>query len=167
MGTFTSDCLEQAAAGRSGRGVDVPLIAVVGYDGSGPARRALEKAADLARSRRVEFEIVYVTHTPAFAGMSAQAVALVQQDFDEQATTLESEVRAQLDGREVRWHFQRRDGAVAAELQAVAEEIERTRSGSPEIVIVAGGSSHRLHHVAGSVGATLARHDRFSVIVVP
>ncbi len=166
MDTYTRDRLGQTAYELRGRAV-MPLILVVGYDGSETAKHALHRAAELLRHRAGELEVVYVAHTPAAAGMSADALAQLRQDFDEQAKALVAEVRSQLEDLKVRWHFQRRDGAVATQLLTVAFEIDHRDGGTVDVVIVTGGSTHWFHHVAGSVGATLARRDHFPVVVVP
>jgi nucleotide-binding universal stress UspA family protein len=166
MTTFTADCLEQAP-GKQERRADPPLIVVVGYDGSEPARRALERAADLLRHHEGELEVVYVAHAPAATELSSEALVQIQRNLDEEADALAAEVHARLDDGAVRWHFQRRDGAVVDQLQTIASEFEQRHPGTAEIVIVTGGSAHWYHHLAGSVGATLARHDRFPVVVVP
>jgi nucleotide-binding universal stress UspA family protein len=167
MSAFTTDWDLEQSAGRSGGGAGKPLVVVVGFDGSGPAQRALDRAANLLRLRAGQLEVVFVAHMPAGAELSADALVQVRQSLDNQTESLASEVRARLDGLEQPWHFQRRDGAVAAQLQAAASEIDERYNGNADLVIVAGGSSHWYHRLAGSVGSTLARRDRFPVIVVP
>ena len=66
-----------------------------------------------------------------------------------------------------RWHFQRRDGAIADELIAVADELRRQRGAEAAVVIIVGRSEHGYHHVLGSVPQALERHDDFPVIVIP
>jgi nucleotide-binding universal stress UspA family protein len=53
--------VEQTPGTASGR-LSAPLIAVVGFDGSEPAKRALESAARLLRDRDGHLEVVYVAH---------------------------------------------------------------------------------------------------------
>jgi nucleotide-binding universal stress UspA family protein len=140
---------------------------VVGYDGSQPARRALDQAADLLRYREGALEVVYVAHLTVGATLSPEAIAEVRQAQDEQARALAEEVRDRLAGQDQPWHFQRRDGAVAAELKDVADDVHRQYGDTAEIVIVLGGSTHWYHHVAGSVASSVVRSDIFPTLVVP
>jgi nucleotide-binding universal stress UspA family protein len=160
---WTVEPVAASAAGPSA----TPLIMVVGYDGSPPARHALDHAADLLRDRKGALEVVFVAHLPVGATLSAAAVVEVRQGLDEQARALGDEVRGLLVGQDHPWHFQRRDGAVAAELKAVAADMHRRYGDTVEIVIVVGGSAHRYHRIAGSVGSSVVRADTFSALVVP
>jgi nucleotide-binding universal stress UspA family protein len=144
-----------------------PLIMVVGYDGSPPARHALDQAADLLRDRKGALEVVFVAHLPVGAALSAAAFAEVREGLDQQAQALAEEVGDQLAGQDHPWHFQRRDGAVAVELKAVAGDTQRRYGDAAEIVIVVGGAGHWYHHVAGSVGSSVIRADIFPALVVP
>jgi Universal stress protein family len=143
------------------------LIMVVGYDGSLPAQRALDQAANALQDRNGALEVVFVAHLPVGATFSAAAVAEVRQGLDEEARTLAEEVRGRLAGQDCSWHFQRRDGAVAAGLKAVAAELQSRYGDTAEIVMVVGGSAHWYHHVAGSVALDVVRADTFPALVVP
>ena len=50
---------------------------------------------------------------------------------------------------------------------AVANVLHRRYGDEADVAIVVGGSAHRYHHLAGSVGCTIVRSDRFPVTVVP
>ncbi len=143
------------------------LIMVVGYDGSLPAQHALDQAADLLGCREGALEVVFVAHLPVGATLSVEAFTQVRQGLDEQARALAEEVRDRLTGQDHPWHFQRRNGAVATELKAVAADLQRQYGDTVEIVIVVGGAGHRYHHVAGSVGSSVVRSDAFPALVVP
>ena len=143
------------------------LIMVVGYDGSPTARHALDQAVDLLRYRQGALEVVFVAHVPVGATLSTAAFVEVREGLDEQARALAEEVRNRLAGQDHPWHFQRRDGAVAAELKAVAADVHRRYGETIEIVIVVGDSVHRYHHVAGSVGSGVVRGASFPALVVP
>jgi nucleotide-binding universal stress UspA family protein len=140
---------------------------VVGYDGSPPAWRALDQAADLLRDRDGALEVVFVARLPVGAALSAAAMGEVRQGLDEQARALADEVRDRLAGQDHPWNFQRRDGAVASELKAVAADLRRRYGETAEIVVVVGGSAHRYHRIAGSVGANVVRADTYPALVVP
>ena len=156
----------EMAAGTAGPRTRRQVI-VVGYDGSRGAQHALDHAVELLQWRDGTLEIVYVSHLPVGVTVAPTAIAEVMEGLDDQAAALAGEVRDQLAGRVQPWHFQRRDGAIATELLAVAADLQRQYGGSADITIVVGGPAHRYHHVVGSVGANLVRTDRFPVIVVP
>jgi nucleotide-binding universal stress UspA family protein len=154
--------------------VDTQVYAVVGYDGSGSAKRALDAAARLLNDRPGGMEIVYVAHLPVIAGaaVSADATAGLSQSFDDATRELSGEVRTHLQdshlrGAAQRWHFQRRNGGIAEELLAVAEGLRDRHGPDASVVIVVGRSEHGYHHVLGSVPQALERHDHFPVIVIP
>ena len=164
-GTFETSAGTTGSAARR-------LFVVVGYDGTAPASRALDQAAELLKNRDGELEVVYVAHLPASATLpseplSAQAAEEVERGFDEEATALAGEVRRRLSREDHPWHFQRRDGGVSVELMKVADDLHRRYGDEADIVIVVGGSAQWYHHLAGAVGSSVARSDRFRVMVVP
>jgi hypothetical protein len=112
-------------------------------------------------------EVVYVAHAPTGAALSADAMVEIRSGFDDLERHLSDEVRNRLGTTEPRWHFQRRDGLVAHELSAVADELRRQHGRDARIVVIVGGSAHKYHRVFGSVSMSLERDDRFPVLVVP
>jgi nucleotide-binding universal stress UspA family protein len=153
---------------------DRPVYAVVGFDGSGAARHALDAAARLLNDRPGGMEVVYVAHVPAIAAADPRGdtTAGLLQSFDDATRELSVEVRTQLQDSHLRgaaqhWHFQRRDGAIADQLIAVANDLRARRGPDAAVVIVVGRSEHGYHHVMGSVPQALERHDRFPVIIIP
>ena len=142
------------------------LRLVVGYDGSPPAGRALDAAVNLLWGRTGRIEVLYVAHMPSIAAMSPGAVAEIEVDFDDVAQELRTMADEQLRGREVDWDFARRQGLIAEELIAAADEI---RAAHPDatLVIVVGSSSQVMHRVVGSVAVSLARHSPVPLVVVP
>jgi nucleotide-binding universal stress UspA family protein len=144
-----------------------PLLAVVGFDGSEASRQALRAATQLITGREGHLEVVYVAHVPTSASLSADAELEIHNGFDELEQEYDHEVEALVGRGERRWHFQRRDGAIAAELVAAAEELSGTYGHLGTVVIVVGSSVHRYHRVIGSVPVHLARQARFSLLVVP
>jgi nucleotide-binding universal stress UspA family protein len=154
---------------------DTQMYAVVGFDGSASAQRALDAAARLLNDRPGGMQIVYVAHLSALnavgdvAGLDA---AEVMQSFDDGARDLSDMVRARLQtthlrGAAQRWHFQRRDGVIADQLIAVADDLRRQHGPDASVVIVVGRSEHGYHHVLGSVPQALERHLHYPVIVIP
>src|SRR6266516_7796493 len=72
---------------------------------------------------------------------------------------------AHLRGAAQHWHFQRRDGAIADQLIAAADDLRRRHGPGASVVIVVGRSEHGYHHVLGSVPQALERHAHYPVIV--
>jgi len=142
------------------------LRLVVGYDGSPPASRALDAAVNLLRGRTGRIEVVYVAHMPSMAALSPGAVTELETDFDDVEHELRTLADGQLRGHEADWDFERRQGLIAEELIAAANEI---RAGHPHatLVIVVGSSSQAMHRVVGSVAVSLARHSPVPLVVVP
>jgi nucleotide-binding universal stress UspA family protein len=153
---------------------DRPVYAVVGFDGSASSQRALDTAARLLNDRPGGLEIVYVAHVPAVAaaGLVGEASADLRQSFDDTARQLQADARARLQASHLRaaaqrWHFQRRDGAIADNLIAAADDLRYTRGPDAEVFLVVGRSEHGYHHVLGSVPAALERNVHYPVLVIP
>jgi nucleotide-binding universal stress UspA family protein len=154
---------------------DTQVYAVVGFDGSAPARHALDAAARLLNDRPGGMEIVYVAHLSALlAGgdVGGRASAEALQGFDDATRDLADEVRAHMQATHLRgaaqhWHFQRRDGAIADQLIAAAEDLRRKHGPGAAVVIVVGRSEHGYRHVLGSVPQALERHAHYPVVVIP
>jgi len=142
------------------------LRLVVGYDGSAPARRALDAAVNLLQGRTGQIEVVYVAHMPSMASLSPGAVAELESDFDDVEQELRVMIAEQLNGREQRWDFHRRQGLIAEELIGASSDVIAAHSGST-VVIVVGSSSLLTHRVVGSVAVSLARHSPVPLVVVP
>jgi nucleotide-binding universal stress UspA family protein len=171
---FTLATNPEQTAGTLTGSPDTQVYAVVGFDGSSPALRALDAAARLLNDRPGGMEIVYVAHLSALlAGgdVGGRASAEVVQGFDDAARELSDEVRAHLQashlrGAAQRWHFQRRDGAIAGQLIAAADDLRRRHGPGASVVIVVGRSEHGYHHVLGSVPQALERHAHYPLIVI-
>ena len=157
----------EQTAGTAGSSPADPVVVVVGFDGSEPAQRALDAAAGLLRGREGQLEVVYVAHVPASAALSKRSETSTTAPEGDLDHRLDHDVRARLEATEPRWHVQRRDGEVADELIAVADELRSQRGSDANIVLVVGGPSHQPHHHVGSVSLNLARIDRFPLVVVP
>ena len=150
------------------------VYAVVGFDGSASALRALDATARLLNDRPGGMEIVYVAHLSALlagSDVGGRASAEVLQGFNDATRELSDEVRAHLQAAHLRgaaqhWHFQRRDGAIADQLITAADDLRRRHGPGASVVIVVGRSEHGYHHVFGSVPPALARRAHYPVIVV-
>jgi nucleotide-binding universal stress UspA family protein len=143
------------------------LVVVVGFDGSESAYRALDASALLISGRVGTVEVVYVAHMAPGAEMSASALTESLKAFDSVELEFADVVRDRLADIESRWRFQRRDGSIAHELTAVADELSRDYGDDAQVVIVVGSPMHSLHHVVGSVPVALVRRAKYPIVVVP
>ena len=149
---------------------DVPAVPaahlVVGFDGSPPATRALDSAIRLLTVRPGQITVLWVAHLTSTVELSADAVAIVESDFDKVAGELRAAAAEQLDGSGLSWEFRWRQGRIAQELIAAAESIHAARPGDV-VAIVVGSSSSAMHRMVGSVAVSLARHSPVPAIIVP
>ena len=139
---------------------------VVGFDDSPPAQRALDAAARLLSVRPGRITVVWVAHLTGAVELSADAIAIMESDFDEVASEFRSAAAQRLQGSAVPWDFQRRQGPIAQELIAAAEAIRAARPGDV-VAIVVGSSSSAMHRMVGSAAVNLARHSPVPLIIVP
>jgi nucleotide-binding universal stress UspA family protein len=159
---------------------------VVGFDGTPPALRALDAAVRLLTVRPGRITVVWVAHLTASENLSADAVTIVESDFDEVARELRAAVAERLGAHTaeghtaeghtaeghtaqastVRWDFEWRQGLIAPELIAAAEAIHVAHP-DQVVVITVGSSSSAMHRVVGSVAVSLARHAPVPVMIVP
>jgi nucleotide-binding universal stress UspA family protein len=142
------------------------LYLVVGYDGSPPAKRALDAAVRLLTGRTGSIEVVYIAHLPSVDMLSADAIVGMEDTFDDVARDLRAQAGKQLRGLEERWSFERHDGRIP---EVLVETAARLRDAHPadNVVIVVGSSSQAMHRVVGSVAVSLARHAEVPIVIVP
>lgn len=139
---------------------------MVGFDDSPPAARALDAAVRLLTVRPGRIMVVWVAHLTSTVELSADAVAIMESDFDKVATELRAAAAERLDSRGVQWDFQWRQGLIARELIAVAESVQAARP-DDVVAIMVGSSSSAMHRMVGSVAVNLARHAPVPVMIVP
>jgi nucleotide-binding universal stress UspA family protein len=139
---------------------------VVGFDGSPPAIRALDAAALLLTVRPGRITVLWVAHLTSTVELSADAVAIVESDFDKVAGELRAAAAERLDRTGVPWDFRWRQGPIAQELIAAANSVHAARP-DDVVVIAVGSSSSAMHRIVGSVAVNLARHSPVPVIIVP
>ena len=140
------------------------LYLVVGYDGSPPASRALDAAANLLHGRAGRIEVVYVATCPA-STCCRQAPWPKWKSPSTKSRRICARRPASSYARR-RWGFERRQGLIADELIAAAAGIHDAHPGD-SVVIVVGSSSHAMHRVVGSAAVSLVRHSPVPVVVVP
>jgi nucleotide-binding universal stress UspA family protein len=139
---------------------------IVGFDGSPPAIRALDNAIRLLTVRPGRIIVVWVAHLTSTVELSADAIAIVESDFDKVAAELRGAAAAQLGTSGVTWEFKWRQGQITPELIAEAESVQAAHPGDV-VAIVVGSSSSAMHRVVGSSAVSLARHSPVPVIIVP
>jgi nucleotide-binding universal stress UspA family protein len=143
------------------------LIVVVGFDGTPPATRALESAAEILRDRSGRLEAVFVAHMPSTVAFSAPGVVATREGLDDEEQELASQAKEILSRTDVEWRFQRRDGEVAPELLKASQEQRDAAGPETKVVLVLGGSAHKIDRFLNSTPARVIRQDRFQVVVVP
>ena len=143
------------------------LHLVVGFDGSPPAVRALDTSVRLLAVRPPgRITVVWVAHLSGEVSLSADAVAIVENDFDQIARELRTAAAERLAGSGLPWDFRWRQGLIARELTAAAKEIQAARP-DDVVVILVGSSSSAMHRMIGSVAVQLAHHAPVPVTIVP
>ena len=143
------------------------LNLIVGYDGSPPAKRALQTSARWLSVRPPgRITVVWVAHLGPAVELSADAVAIVESDFGQVAREIRTAVGEQLAGSGLPWDFRWRQGQIAHELIAAAESVQADRP-DDMVVILVGSSSSAMHRVVGSIAVSLAHHSPVPVTIVP
>jgi nucleotide-binding universal stress UspA family protein len=143
------------------------LVLVVGYDGTAPAERALRAAAERLDGTAGRMEVVFVGHIPTTVAFAPLAMGSVKEGLEQEAANLAERLDEVLNPYGVKWHFQRRDGEIAPALLAAAEEQLEAEGPDTHLVLVLGGSGHKVDRYLNSTPAKVLRQDRFEVFVVP
>jgi nucleotide-binding universal stress UspA family protein len=160
------DNVEEHTAGAAD-GPPAPLVIIVGFDGSEPAVRALDAARRLLRGRTGSIRLVYVSHMPSVAGLSATAEEELEEASDDLAERVRLDAQDHMAGSDERWTFEHRRGDVVQQLIQIAEQLDSRREADGYTVIIVGSSTQRIHHLVGSVPVALVRHANVPVVVVP
>jgi nucleotide-binding universal stress UspA family protein len=143
------------------------VVVVVGFDGSETSYRALDAATRLISGRTGFILAVYVAHVSAPTELSPECMVEVLKDFDTLEQQFSEAIRSRLNHVELRWTLQRRNGSIALELVAAANEVGRDYGADATVVMVVGSAMHTYHRVLGSVPVALVRHAKYPVLVVP
>ena len=140
---------------------------VIGFDGSPPAVRALDTAIRLLSVRPPgRITVVWVAHLSSSVELSADAVAVVEHDFDQVAAEIRAAAAEQLTPSGLPWEYRWRQGQITHELIAAAESVQAARP-DDVVVILIGSSSSVMHRMVGSIAVTLAHHSPVPVTIVP
>ena len=143
------------------------LHLVVGFDGSPPAVRALDTSVRLLAVRPPgRITVIWVAHLSGEVSLSADAVAIVENDFDQVARELRTAAAERLADSGLPWDFRWRQGLIARELTVAAKEVQAARP-DDVVVILVGSSSSAMHRMIGSVAVQLAHHAPVPVTIVP
>ena len=155
----------EASTGTAAGSPTAALILVVGFDGSGPAQRALDAAVRIVYQRHGRLEIVYVSGESAAKAPSSESITEGDGIADETARQLSVKVRTVLEHREERWQFHHRKGERHDQLLAAADEIRDhpDKHGGNTIVIVVGND----RRTAGPVTTRLLRESPYPLVLVP
>jgi nucleotide-binding universal stress UspA family protein len=128
--------------------------------------RALDAAVRLLTVRPGRITVFWVAHLTSTASLSADAMTVVESDFDEVARELRAAAAKRLEGHGLQWDFEWRQGLIAHELIAAAETMHAARP-DDVVVIVVGSSSNAMHRMVGSVAVSLARRSPVPVTIAP
>lgn len=140
-----------------------PPAVVVGFDGSASSLDALSWACGEARRLGGRVIAVYVSSSPAMAGLAGAVGApctdyMVEQANNECADRLAAEA-ARYGGEGLSVQFVHAQGTPAHELLTVAKAVRAD-------VLVVGRSQKARHHLAGSLGRALAAKREAPVVVI-
>ena len=146
----------------------VPLGAagiVVGFDNSGPGRRALDRAVRLAAVQHRPLRVVYADHAVVDSDLSGFAHAEMEAARDQEAATVAG-AAADIVGRaDVRYSFERSRATPGDAILSAANELAAEDESGP--VIVVGRSGHTAHRLLGSVPTHLLARSPFPVLAIP
>ena len=147
-----------------------PDTIVIGFDNSGPARRALARAVNLAATRPVALHVVYADHAIIDSDMSGFAYAEMTATRDQEAAAVE-QAAAQIIAAAGRGHtfqhtFERLESAPADAILAAASTRAAAVPGSAPLIVV-GRSGRAAHQVLGSVPVRLLHHSPYPVLTIP
>jgi nucleotide-binding universal stress UspA family protein len=169
LGSRTVTVGRHAAPAAAGPGPVLPVGAVtevvVGFDNSGPARRALSQAVALAAAGPASLHVVYADHVIIDSDLSGFGHAEMAESRDQEAAAVAGAAAEIVDPAGLRYTFERRQAAPADAILAAAGALTGTADGGP--VIVVGRSGHTARHLLGSVPAHLLHHSPYPVLTIP
>ncbi len=134
---------------------------VVGFDGSPTSRSALVFAGGLASRGDAELLVVLVGEPNPVWAVSPGATAADALETAELAEILRADTANQLDGLDVRWRFERRDGNPAEELLLAGRDV------GADVIVVGRSSGGLAKRMMGSLTSHVTREADRPVLVVP
>jgi nucleotide-binding universal stress UspA family protein len=143
----------------------LPADIVVGFDNSGPARRALSEAARLAAARSGSLHVVYADHAVIDSDLSGFGHAEMEAAREREAAAAAKAAADIVAKAGIPYTFERRRDAPADAILAAAGDIAAAPEGGP--VIVVGRSGHAARHLLGSVPTRLLHHSPYPVLTIP
>ena len=138
---------------------------VVGFDNSGPGRRALDRAARLAAAQRQLLHVVYADHAVIDSDLSGFAHAEMDAARDQEAAAVADAAADILREADVPYSFERSRATPGDALLSAANQLAAGDESGP--VIVVGRSGHAAHHLLGSVPTHLLARSPFPVLAIP
>jgi nucleotide-binding universal stress UspA family protein len=176
--TLVTTLRRRRAARPSGRGAAVvappsldghvtlaPADIVVGFDNSGPARRALSHAAELAAARHRVLHIVYSGHVLIDSDLSGFGYGEMEAAREQEAAAV-AQAAADIAAKAgVTYTFEESQDAPAEAILTAAKSLAAENEHSP--VIVVGRSGHAARHPLGSVPTHLVHHSPYPVLTIP
>jgi nucleotide-binding universal stress UspA family protein len=132
---------------------------VVGYDGEEPAKRALERSAELAEA--FDAKLVVTSVAPIMVGSGRGSGAVDPTDTPDDHERELQEARSYLSGRKVAAEYQPAIGDPGDTIVEVAEHV------GADLIVVGSGERNLLERLLGrSVSDTVAHHARCDVLIV-
>jgi nucleotide-binding universal stress UspA family protein len=138
---------------------------VVGFDNSGPGRRALDRAARLAAAERQPLYVVYADHALIDSDLSGFAHAEMDLARDDEAAAVAKAAADILSEADIAYSFERSRATPGDAILSAANQLAGRDGSNP--VIVVGRSGHTAHHLLGSVPTHLLARSPFPVLAIP
>jgi nucleotide-binding universal stress UspA family protein len=142
-----------------------PAGAVVGFDNSEPAQRALRHAARLVAARHGTLHVVYADHMIVDSDLSGFGHAEMEAARDQEAAETAKAAADIVAEAGIPYTFERRHDTAADAILAAATAVAAAPDGNP--VIVVGRSGHAARHLLGSVPTRLLHHSPYPVLTIP
>ena len=144
-----------------------PIYLVVGFDDSGPAKRALNWAVRLLATRSGTLHVVYADHQVVDSDLAGFGYAEIAEASDKTAADAAAAAAAIAAPAGLAWTFERRQGSPADAILSAATALAAAAPDGTGPVIVVGRPGHATRHLIGSVPVRLLHHSPYPVIAIP